>query len=68
MLKEFKEFMLRRDLNTVAAGLVMAFATFYLLEAIVSGLIAPLISIFIGDSPFEPEFSGSVAANSDMAS
>lgn len=53
MLKEFKEFTRRSDLITVAAGLVMALATFYLLEAIVAYLIAPLISIFVGGPTFE---------------
>ena len=53
MVKEFKEFMLRSDLITVAVGLVMAFATFYLVEAVVAGLIAPLIAIFVGAPDFE---------------
>jgi large conductance mechanosensitive channel len=53
MLKEFKEVILRRDLITVAAGLVMALATFYLFQAVVSYMIAPLISVFVGDPIFE---------------
>jgi large conductance mechanosensitive channel len=53
MLKEFKEFMLRSDLVTVAVGLAMAFATFYLVQAVVAYLIAPLISVFVGDPVFE---------------
>ena len=52
MLKGFKEFIARSDLVTAAVGLLMALTGFYLLQAIVSYLIAPLISTFIGDSPF----------------
>lgn len=52
MLK-LKEFMLRSDLIAVAAGLVMALATFYLVQAVVAYLIAPLISVFVGDPVFE---------------
>jgi large conductance mechanosensitive channel len=53
MVKGFKEFMLRRELITVVAGFVMAFATYYVVQAVVAGLIAPLISIFVGASTFE---------------
>jgi large conductance mechanosensitive channel len=53
MLKGLKDSMLRSDLVTVAAGVVLALATFYLLEAIVGYLLAPLISVFVGSSPFE---------------
>jgi large conductance mechanosensitive channel len=52
MLKELKEFALRSDLIAVAAGLVIALATFYLVQAIVAGLMAPVIAIFIGNSTF----------------
>jgi large conductance mechanosensitive channel len=52
MLKELKEFTLRRDLIAVAAGLVVASATVYLAQAIVTYLIAPVIAIFVGDSIF----------------
>ena len=48
MLKGFKEFMLRSDLVTVAVGLVMALATFTLIEALVAHLIAPLIALIFG--------------------
>lgn len=40
--------MLRSDLMTIAASLAMAFATFYLIGAIVVDLIGPLISIIVG--------------------
>jgi large conductance mechanosensitive channel len=53
MLKEFKEIILRSDLITVAAGLVMAFATFYLVQSVVAYMVTPLISVFVGDPVFE---------------
>jgi large conductance mechanosensitive channel len=53
MLKGLKDSMLRSDLVTVAAGVLLALATFYLLEAIVDYLLAPLISVFVGSPPFE---------------
>lgn len=53
MLKGLKQSMLRSDLATVAAGLLLALATLFLLQAVVAYLIAPLISVFVGSSPFE---------------
>jgi large conductance mechanosensitive channel len=53
MLKAFKDFMVRSDLFTVAAGLLMALATFSLLRVAVGSLIEPLITVFIGTAPFE---------------
>jgi large conductance mechanosensitive channel len=52
MLKAFKEISLRSDLITVAVGLAMALAGFTLVQATVGGLIAPLISVFVGDEFF----------------
>jgi large conductance mechanosensitive channel len=52
MLRGFKEFMLRSDLITIVVGLVMALATFYLVEAVVAALVGPLIAIFVGRSDF----------------
>ena len=53
MIKGFKEFMLKGDLITVAVGLVMALATFAVVEALVVGLITPIVAAIFG----EPEFS-----------
>jgi len=53
MLKGFKEFMARSDAIVVAVGLVIALSAFTLIQAIVLYLIAPLISVFVGDSLFE---------------
>ncbi len=54
MIKGFKEFMLKGDLITVAVGLVMALATFALVEALVEGLITPIVAAIFG----EPNFGG----------
>lgn len=52
MLKALKELSLRSDLITAGAGLAVALAAFALIQAIVGGLIAPLISVFVGDDDF----------------
>jgi len=67
MFKEIKEFMLRSDLGIVAAGLAIALATFSLVQAVVSYLIDPLISIFVGDPVFGVNSFRSGAAISGMA-
>ena len=52
VLKGFKEFMLKGDLVTVAVGLVMALATFALVEALVNYLILPIVAAIIGEPSF----------------
>jgi large conductance mechanosensitive channel len=52
MLKGFKEFMLKGDLVTVAVGLVMALATFALVEALVEDLITPIVAAIVGEPDF----------------
>jgi large conductance mechanosensitive channel len=52
MLKGLANLRSRDELLIVAGGLLLALAAFTLVQAIVGGLITPLISIFIGDSPF----------------
>lgn len=52
MIKGFKEFMLKGDLITVAVGLVMALATFALVEALVNDLITPIIAAIVGEPNF----------------
>lgn len=44
----FKAFMLKGDLITAAVGLVMALATYSLVNALVDGLIMPIISAVLG--------------------
>lgn len=48
-LKGFKEFAFKGDLITAAVGLVMALATFTLIQAIVEGLLTPLIAAIVGE-------------------
>lgn len=43
----------RRDPLGVAVAVAIGIGAFYLVQAIVSALIAPLIAVFIGDSHFE---------------
>jgi large conductance mechanosensitive channel len=52
MLKGLKEFSSRGDLLIAAGGLLMALVAFTLVQAIVGGLITPLISVFVGNSTF----------------
>lgn len=54
MIKGFKEFLLGGDIINVAVGLVMALATFALVESLVADLITPIIAAVVG----EPDFSG----------
>jgi large conductance mechanosensitive channel len=51
-VKGFKEFMLKGDLITVAVGLVMALATFAVVEALVEGLITPIVAAVFGEPSF----------------
>lgn len=52
VLKAFKELISRSDLIAVAGGLLIALAGFTLVQAVVYGLITPLISVFVGDPLF----------------
>jgi large conductance mechanosensitive channel len=52
MLKGFKDFLLKGDLITAAVGLVMALATFTLVEQIVTSMISPIIGAVIGEPDF----------------
>lgn len=49
LLKGFKDFAFKGDLITAAVGLVMALATFTLVQAIVEGLITPIILAIFGE-------------------
>lgn len=52
VLKGFRDFAFKGDLITAAIGLVMALATFELIQAIVGGLLTPLIAAIIGEPSF----------------
>lgn len=53
MLKKIREGASEVGLLSIACGLAIALGSFYLVESIIVNLIAPAISVFIGNSPFE---------------
>lgn len=53
MLKGFKDFVTRGDLIDTAVGLVMALATFALVQALIADLITPIIAAIVGEPDFE---------------
>jgi large conductance mechanosensitive channel len=53
MLKAMRDSISRSELITLALGLTLALAAWTLIEEAVANLIAPLISVFIGQTPFE---------------
>jgi large conductance mechanosensitive channel len=52
MLKGFKDFALKGNLIEVAVGLVMALATFALIQALIETLVTPLIAAIVGEPDF----------------
>lgn len=52
MLKGFKDFALKGNLIEIAVGLVMALATFALIQAFIESLITPLIGALVGEPDF----------------
>jgi large conductance mechanosensitive channel len=53
MLRGFRDFVTRGNLIEVAVGLIMALATFALVEALVADLITPIIAAIVGEPSFE---------------
>jgi large conductance mechanosensitive channel len=53
MVTSLKKLVARNEPTGFAAGIVIGLAAFYLIQAVVDGLIAPLISVFIGEPHFE---------------
>ena len=53
MLKGFRDFVTRGNLIEVAVGLIMALATFALVQALVADLITPIIAAIVGEPSFE---------------
>ena len=53
MFEDLKGSLLRGDVATVAAGLLLALAAFSLIEAVVANLLGPLIGVLVN----EPDFS-----------
>ncbi len=52
MLRGFKDFVMRGNLIEVAVGLVMALATYALVQALIADLITPLIGAAVGEPSF----------------
>ena len=52
MLKEFKDFINRGDVVTIAVGLVMALFFAQIINAVVEGVIMPIISAIFGEENF----------------
>jgi large conductance mechanosensitive channel len=48
-----KTLLARNEPTSFAAGILIGLASFFLIQAVVADLIAPLISVFIGDPHFE---------------
>ena len=53
MLKGLRDFDNRGKLIEVAVGLIMALATFVLVQALVADLITPIIAAIVGEPSFE---------------
>jgi large conductance mechanosensitive channel len=53
MLKEFKDFVSRGNLVEIAVGLVMALAFKAVVDALVAGLIMPIIGAIFGEPSFD---------------
>jgi large conductance mechanosensitive channel len=52
VIKGFRDFIFKGDLISAAVGLVMALATFALIQAIAGGLITPVIGAILGEQSF----------------
>lgn len=48
-----RKLLARNEPTSFAAGIAIGLALFYLIQSVVAYMIAPLISVFIGDSQFE---------------
>ncbi len=53
MFASLKKLVARYEPTGLVAGIVLGLAAFYLIQAVVGGLIAPLIAVFIGEPRFE---------------
>ena len=52
MIDEFKEFMSKGDVVTIAVGLIMALYFQKIVEALLDGVINPIIAAIFGESNF----------------
>lgn len=53
LLADFKSFLLKGDLVTIAVGLVMALVFAAVVKALIADLITPIIALIFGQSNFE---------------
>ena len=53
MIKEFREFINRGDVVTIAVGLIMALYFQKIVEALLDGVINPIIAAIFGESNFQ---------------
>lgn len=53
MLKEFKEFINKGDIVTVAVGLVMALYFKTIIDNLIEGVINPIIAAIVGETDFK---------------
>jgi large conductance mechanosensitive channel len=52
MVKEFKEFISKGDIVTIAVGLVMALTFKAIIDALIEGVIGPIIAAIVGETDF----------------
>jgi large conductance mechanosensitive channel len=52
MLNEFKDFINKGDIVTIAVGLVMALTFKAIVDALVAGVIEPIIAAIVGETDF----------------
>lgn len=52
MLDEFKDFINKGDIVTIAVGLVMALTFKDIIDALIAGVIEPIIAAILGDTDF----------------
>lgn len=52
MLKEFKDFIKKGDVVTIAVGLVIALFFKAIIDAVVTGVITPIVAAIAGESDF----------------
>ena len=52
MLKEFKDFINKGDIVTIAVGLILALTFKAIIDAFVAGVIEPIISAIVGEGSF----------------
>ncbi len=52
MLSEFKDFINKGDIVTIAVGLIMALTFKAIIDALIAGVIEPIIAAIVGETDF----------------